>query len=133
MESFTITEPCSTENIENNNLGTVNYFSQGFKNKLINADCFDIFPQIPDNSIDLILCDPPYFKVKKDTWDRQWDKPEGFLYWLDSMAKEWQRILKPNGSVYCFASPKMSARVEVKLSERFNIVNRITWAKPCPF
>ena len=28
--------------------------------QLFNADCFDIFPSIPDGSIDMILCDPPY-------------------------------------------------------------------------
>lgn len=28
--------------------------------QLFNADCFDIFPSIPDESIDMILCDPPY-------------------------------------------------------------------------
>ena len=102
-------------------------------NQVLHGDCLEILKDIPDNSVDLICTDPPYFKVKKDWWDRQWDKPEGFLSWLDSVAEQWQRVLKPNGSLYCFASPKMSARVEVKLGERFNICNRITWAKPCPF
>jgi site-specific DNA-methyltransferase (adenine-specific) len=101
-------------------------------NSVIQGDCLEVMKDIPDNSIDLILTDPPYFRVKKDSWDRQWDKPEGFLNWLDSIAEQWQRILKPNGSLYCFASPKMAARVEVKLGDRFNIVNRITWQKP-PF
>ncbi len=51
---------------------------------------------------------------------------------LASCANEWQRILKPNGSLYCFASPKMSAKVEVEIGKYFNILNRITWAKPDP-
>jgi len=83
-----------------------------------------------DNSVDLIATDPPYFKVKSEPWDRQWDKPAGFLAWIGELCEQWQRILKPNGSLYCFASPKMAARVECKIAERFNIVNRITWAKP---
>ena len=99
---------------------------------IINADCLEAMKFIPDNSIDLICTDPPYFKVKKDSWDRQWDKPKEFLSWLDSIAEQWQRILKPNGSLYCFASPRMAARVEVMLGDRFNVVNRITWQKP-PF
>lgn len=98
-------------------------------NSVIHGDCLEEMKRIPDDSIDLILTDPPYFKVKKDSWDRQWDKPEGFLNWLDSIAEQWQRILKPNGSLYCFASPKMSARVEVKLGERFNILSNIRWYK----
>jgi len=101
-------------------------------NQIIHGDCFEVMKDIPDNSINLICTDPPYFKVKKDSWDRQWDKPEHFLEWIDRAAEQWQRVLKPNGSLYCFASPKMSARVEVKLGERLNIINRVTWQKP-PF
>lgn len=97
---------------------------------IINGDCLEVMATLPDSSIDLICTDPPYFKVKAEWWDNQWDKPAGFLKWLDQLAEQWQRILKPNGSLYCFASPKMAARVEVKLGERFNIVNRITWQKP---
>jgi site-specific DNA-methyltransferase (adenine-specific) len=97
--------------------------------EIINGDCIEAMATLPDNCIDLICTDPPYFKVKKEWWDRQWDKPQGFLDWLDSVAKQWQRILKPNGSLYCFASPKMSARVEVRLGERFNVLNNIVWEK----
>ena len=101
-------------------------------NCVLHGDCLEVLKTLPDNSVDLICTDPPYYKVKKDWWDRQWDKPEGFLNWLGELSEQWQRVLKPNGSLYCFASPKMAARVEVKLGERFNVVNRITWQKP-PF
>lgn len=96
------------------------------------GDCLEVMPQLPDNSIDLILTDPPYFNVKDEEWDRQWKDANSFLSWLDAIACEWQRILKPNGSLYCFASPRMAAKVEVKLGDRFNVLNRITWQKP-PF
>jgi len=102
-------------------------------NSIVQADCLEAMKLIEDNSIDLILTDPPYFKFKKEAWDRQWDTSDGFLEWLDLIAQQWHRVLKPNGSLYCFASPRMAARVEVKLGDRFNVVNRITWAKPCPF
>ncbi len=42
---------------------------------------------------------------------------------LDLLAEQWQRILRPNGSLYVFASPQMGSRVEVLLRERFNILN----------
>lgn len=93
------------------------------------GDCREVLPTLPDNSVDLILTDPPYFRVKSEDWDRQWDKPEKFLDWLDGIAAEWQRILRPNGSLYCFASPRMAARVEVLLSRRFEVLNRIRWMK----
>jgi site-specific DNA-methyltransferase (adenine-specific) len=97
--------------------------------QLINGDCLTEMAKLPARSVDLILTDPPYFKVKSDAWDRQWEKPAEFLKWLDAIAAEWQRILKPNGSLYCFASPQMAARVECQIMERFRVLNAIVWAK----
>ena len=98
--------------------------------KLIQGDCLEVLKTLEDNSIDLIATDPPYFKVKGDAWDCQWDKPEQFLAWLDTVLEQMARILKPNGSLYLFASPRMAARVEVLIGQRFNVLNSITWAKP---
>ncbi len=96
---------------------------------LYNRDCRDVLASLPDNSIDLIATDPPYFKVKGEAWDRQWDKPAAFLAWVGELCEQWQRVLKPNGSLYVFASPKMAARVECKIAERLNVLNRIRWVK----
>lgn len=105
-------------------------------NQVIQGDCLEVMREMPDNSIDLICTDPPYFGVKGggdkgrfEWWDRQWDKPSEFLRWIDQLAAQWQRILKPNGSLYCFASPRMAARVEVTLGERFAVLNNIRWVK----
>lgn len=96
---------------------------------LDHARCEDWLPSLPDTCADLILVDPPYFRVKDEPWDRQWDTAAGFLAWLDGLAVEWRRVLRPNGSLYCFASPEMAARVEVLLRERLNVLNRIRWVK----
>ena len=96
------------------------------------GDCLSAMAEMPANSVDLILTDPPYFKVKNEAWDRQWETPDGFIVWIGQLCAEWQRILKPNGSLYVFASPQMSARVEIEIGRWFNILNRITWRKP-PF
>jgi adenine-specific DNA-methyltransferase len=82
-----------------------------------------------DNSVSLIVTDPPYYKVKGEAWDRQWDTAEGFLSWVRDLCAEWHRVLAPNGSLYIFASPKMAARVECVVGERFNVLNRIRWVK----
>ena len=94
------------------------------------GDCREVMATIPDSSVDLILTDPPYFKVKGEAWDRQWDKPDQFIEWLSEVAEQWFRVLKPNGSLYCFASPRMAARVEVMLGNQFNVLNHIVWTKP---
>jgi adenine-specific DNA-methyltransferase len=96
------------------------------------GDCLEVMAGMEANAFDAIVTDPPYYRVKGDDWDRQWDKPEKFLAWLGEVADQWHRLLKPNGSLYCFASPQMAARAEVMLGERFDVLNRITWAKPDP-
>ncbi len=84
---------------------------------------------MPDNCVDAIVTDPPYFGVKDEDWDNQWKNEAHFIQWIGELAVEWKRILKPNGSLYCFASPKMAARVEVKIGEVLNVLNRIRWTK----
>ena len=96
---------------------------------LIRGDCLEVLPTLKDNSIDLAIADPPYFKVKKEWWDRQWDTAEGFIAWVDRMLEQLHRVVRPNGSLYLFASPKMSARVELAIGKRFNVLSNITWLK----
>lgn len=98
--------------------------------RLICGDALDVARSLPDNSASLIVTDPPYYRVKGEWWDRQWNTAEGFLAWLGEHLAEWQRVLKPNGSLYVFASPRMAARVEVEVGRRFEVLNSITWAKP---
>jgi site-specific DNA-methyltransferase (adenine-specific) len=98
--------------------------------RLIHGDALEVARSLPDNSINLIVTDPPYYRVKGEWWDRQWDTADGFLAWLGEHLAEWQRVLKPNGSLYVFASPRMAARVEVEVGKRFNVLNHIVWAKP---
>lgn len=100
--------------------------------EVIQGDCLEVMRGMDANSVDLICADPPYYKVKGEDWDNQWKSPEAFLGWLGEVADEWARVLKPNGSLYCFASPQMATRVDVMLAARFNIVNNIRWQKP-PF
>ena len=97
--------------------------------QVIEGDALAVMASMPDNSVDLIATDPPYFKVKGEWWDRQWDNPAAFIDWMGQLAEQWARILKPNGSLYVFASPKMAARVEVKIGERFNVLNHAVWVK----
>ena len=97
--------------------------------RLIQGDCLDVLPTLDDSSVDLILTDPPYYKVKGEAWDRQWDTVAGFLAWLDLVFEQYYRVLKPNGSLYVFASPQMSDRVSVLMRERFNVLNNIRWVK----
>lgn len=96
---------------------------------IFNADCRDFLKSLPDNSIDLIATDPPYFRVKEHAWDNQWADEIEFLAWLDSILLELWRVLKPTGSLYLFCSAKMAARVETLIAARFNVLSHIVWRK----
>lgn len=103
---------------------------------VICGDAREVMALLEPGSVQLILVDPPYYKVKFDyqgetlLWDRQWPTREAYLAWIRRLAQEWQRVLTANGSLYCFASPQMAAWVEVTLEEVFSIIQRITWRKP---
>ncbi len=96
---------------------------------VVEGDCLAGMATLPDSSVDLILTDPPYFQFKDEAWDNQWATPAAFLAWLGAVRDEWHRVLKPNGSLYCFMSPQMAARVECLIAEKFNVLNSITWVK----
>jgi len=97
--------------------------------QLLHGDCLALMPTLPDNSVDCILTDPPYFRVKGEAWDRQWSDADKFIAWLGRCCEQWHRLLKPNGSLYCFASPQMSSRVEVEIGRWFNVLNAARWVK----
>ena len=102
------------------------------KSILIEGDSLEVIKLFPDHSISLILTDPPYHATKK--WnihgDTSFKEDLDYLEWMAQFAVEWRRILKPNGSFFCFCAPSMAARLEVIFSEHFNILSQIIWTKP---
>jgi site-specific DNA-methyltransferase (adenine-specific) len=99
---------------------------------ILQGDSLEVLEKFPDQSVSLILTDPPYHSTKKEniTGDTAFEEDEHFLEWMNSFAKQWQRILKMNGTVYIFCSSKMSARLEVLMSRYFKPINHIAWSKP---
>ncbi|QNM96400.1 DNA-methyltransferase [Chitinimonas koreensis] len=96
---------------------------------LHNADCLDVLATLPDASVDAIITDPPYFNARPDHWDRQWPNADAFARWLGDVLDQFARVLRPAGSLYLFASPRMSSRVEGLIGERFRVLNHVVWVK----
>ena len=67
-----------------------------------NADILDYLKTIPDNSIDLTILDPPYYKVTKNKWDRQWKTIDEYNEWCRQWIVEVRRVSKLSGSVWLF-------------------------------
>lgn len=95
---------------------------------LYHGDSLEILPTL-DIEARALLTDPPYFKVKDEPWDNQWKKPEQFLAWLGGFLDLAKPLVAANGSVWVFASPQMTTRVELLVGERFNVLNSIRWVK----
>ena len=59
-------------------------------NCVLHGDCLDLLPEIPDKSINMILCDLPY-----GTTACSWDS----IIPLDRLWAEYARVIKDNGSI----------------------------------
>jgi len=71
-------------------------------NKLICGDAIEELKKIPSNSIDLVIADPPYWKVINEKWDYQWRTENDYIYWTKQWVKEVARVVKKTGSFYIF-------------------------------
>ena len=109
---------------------------------ILRADSRDLIKRIPDDSIDLILTDPPYNLGQHSTgniplpgrsamnndvadWDMIDFNPEE---WADELI----RILKPTGNLFIFTSYNQLGRWYNCLDHRFDTSNFMIWHKTNP-
>jgi len=92
---------------------------------IYHGNCRDVLPGIAPAS--LVVADPPYHGVLAAEWDNQWADDADFLAW----SAEWLAAvpLASNGSLYVFCSPRLSARMEVTVGARFNVIGSLVWDK----
>lgn len=79
-------------------------FYQGYRNFLINSDCLDVFENIPDCSIDTIICDLPY-----GTTACSWD----VIIPFEELWGQYKRIIKPKGNIVLFGSEPFSSLLRI--------------------
>lgn len=72
--------------------------------QLYNGDCFEVIKNIPDKSVDMILCDLPY-----GTTQCKWDSIIPF----DSLWEQYDRIIKNNGAIVLFGSEPFSTNLRM--------------------
>lgn len=49
------------------------------KHSVILGDCIEKLKSVSDNYFDLVVADPPYWKVVGEKWDYQWRTKEDYL------------------------------------------------------
>jgi len=75
---------------------------EGFK-QIKRGDCVKGMKEdVPDGSVDLIVADPPYFKVVGHKWDYAWRTEQDYVEWSREWIAEASRTLRLGGSFYLF-------------------------------
>lgn len=109
---------------------------------ILRADSRDIIKQIPDNSVDFILTDPPYNLGQHSTGNinlpgrsamnndvAEWDMVD---FNPEEWAEDFIRILKPTGNLFIFTSYNQIGRWYNCLDHRFDASNFMIWHKTNP-
>lgn len=89
--------------------------------RLQQGDCLELMKDIPDKSIDMILCDLPYGLTKCE-----WDIPLD----MESMWKEYKRIIKDHGAILLFSIQPFTS--DLIQSNRKMFRYEIVWKKTQP-
>lgn len=103
-----------------------------FTDQVFNQDALEGMKLLPDESIDLIVADPPYNLGKDYGNDSDKQESQEFLRWTE----EWLNLaiskLKSNGSLYIFTTWRYSPEIFVFLKSRMLMLNEIIWDRRVP-
>ena len=92
-------------------------------NQVINKDCRDGLKELPDNSIDAIVTDPPY---ELGFMNKKWDST-GIAYKIE-VWQECLRVLKPGGHLLAFGGTRTYHRLACAIEDAgFEIRDQIQW------
>lgn len=116
-------------------------------NWIVRGDSLKVLRDLPDESIDLVFADPPYFMQLQnelrrpdeslvDPVDDAWDQFSGFREY-DSFCREWlvqcRRVLKPRGTLWVIGTYHNIYRLGYLLQDLgFWMLNSVIWEKANP-
>lgn len=94
---------------------------EGMINQLFEEDCLSCMTRIPDESVDMILCDLPYGMTQN-----QWDS----YIPLDLLWEQYKRIIKPNGAIVLTSQGLFTAKLILSQPKLFKY--KWVWEKSKP-
>jgi site-specific DNA-methyltransferase (adenine-specific) len=84
-------------------------------NKIYNEDCITGMKKIKNESVDIIICDPPYNIGKDFGNDSDKQKMDEYLVWCDKWIAECLRIIKPQGTLYIYGFSEILAFIRTRI------------------
>jgi site-specific DNA-methyltransferase (adenine-specific) len=103
-----------------------------FLDRILNEDAMAGIARIPDDSIDLVVSDPPYCLGKDYGNGSDKLEPEEYLdwskQWLDAIIPK----LKSTGSFYIFLTWRYSPEIFCYLKKKLTMLNEIIWDRRVP-
>ena len=88
--------------------------------KLYKGDCLEVMTEMPDKSIDMILCDLPY-----NTTSCKWDIAIPF----NELWEQYERIIKDNGAIVLFGKQPFTSKLVCSNLKMFRY--ELIWDKVC--
>ncbi len=106
------------------------------------GNCLEVIKEVKDDSIDLVLTDPPYNIGKYSTgnisFDWRSDVNNDIAEWdwqefePSTVAKQLARILKPKGNLFVFCSYNLMGKWHEELDPLFDTFQFMVWHKTNP-
>lgn len=99
--------------------------------KLFEGDCLQLMKDIPDGSIDMVLCDPPYGNMKNaalDGWTNkttQWDT----IIDTEKLFESYSRLLRMNGCLVMFSQEPYTSKLITNAHGNIPFSYRMVWLK----
>jgi hypothetical protein len=95
--------------------------------RLYVGDCVEVMQEMDAESVDAVVCDPPY-----SLWfmGKEWDRyaPPQFAAWCEAWAREALRVLKPGGHLLAFGGTRTFHRLTCGIENAgFEIRDCLSW------
>lgn len=70
--------------------------------RILTGDALETLRRLPDRCVDLVILDPPYWKVVGEEWDYKWRTEDDYREWCRKWFAEVARVCKRSASLYLF-------------------------------
>lgn len=99
---------------------------RGNGGELWHSDALALLGTLADDSVDLVVTDPPY-AISKAEWD-EFESLDVYVDWCDSWLAEVSRVLAPHGSAYVCGFSEILADVKARSARRFAACRWLIWS-----